>query len=84
MTNMKNRSGDGTIYKGKTMEKVDSTRIREIRKNTGLTQAQFAAALNIPVRTLEKWETGERVCPVYVVELIEYRVRTDTAFPKKK
>ena len=64
------------------MEKSDAMRIREIRKSTGLTQAQFSAALNIPVRTLEKWETGERACPAYVVELIEYRVRTDAAFPK--
>lgn len=66
------------------MEKTDARRIREIRKNTGLTQAKFAAALNIPVRTLEKWETGERACPAYVVELIEYRVQTDSTFPKNE
>lgn len=81
MTNMKT-AVETERYQGKSMEKVDTTRIRAIRKSTGLTQ--FAAALNIPVRTLEKWETGERACPVYVVELIEYRVRTDAAFPKTK
>lgn len=54
--------------------------IKEIRKSTGMSQAKFSEALNIPKRSLEKWETGERNCPVYVVELIAYRVRHDPIF----
>ena len=56
--------------------------IKEIRQTTGLSQAKFAAALHIPVRTLQKWEIGERVCPVYVVELIAFRVEHDKMFKK--
>ena len=56
--------------------------IQEIRKSTGLSQSKFCALLNIPVRTLQKWETGERSCPEYVVELIAYRVRHDPLFRK--
>lgn len=54
--------------------------IKEIRKSTGLSQSKFAAALNISVRTLQKWEIGERSCPSYVVELISYRVEHDPTF----
>lgn len=58
--------------------------IREIRKSTGLSQSKFCAALNIPLRTLQKWETGERACPDYVVELIAFRVQHDPAFKKEE
>ena len=58
--------------------------IQAIRKSTGLSQAKFCAALNIPIRTLQKWETGERECPEYVVELIEFRVENDNKFGMKE
>ena len=51
--------------------------IKEIRGLTGLSQSKFCAALDIPVRTLQKWETGESNCPKYVVDLIAYRVQHD-------
>lgn len=54
--------------------------IKEIRASTGLSQSKFAAALNIPLRTLQKWETGERSCPEYVIELVAYRVQHDPQF----
>ncbi len=57
--------------------------IKEIREATGLSQAKFGDALNIPVRSLQKWETGERSCPEYVVELIAYRVEHDPRFKQK-
>ena len=33
---------------------------RAIREAQGLTQAAFAAALGVPVRTLQNWEQGRR------------------------
>ena len=66
----------------KTLHK--STTIREIRSGTGLSQTKFCEPLNIPTRTLQKWETGERKCPDYVVELIAYRVQHDPIFRAKK
>ena len=56
--------------------------IKEIRQSTGLSQGKFCEALNIPTRTLQKWEIGERSCPEYVVELIAYRVQHDPQFKK--
>lgn len=45
--------------------------IKSIRSSTGLSQARFAAAFEIPVRTLEDWERGLRTPPAYVVKLLE-------------
>ena len=56
--------------------------IKEIRQSTGLSQAKFCEALNIPKRTLQDWEQGLRQCPGYVAELIAYRVANDSDIPK--
>lgn len=40
--------------------------IRDIRQNTGLSQAAFATRYCIPTRTLEDWERGVRSCPDYL------------------
>lgn len=62
---------------------IDSP-IRSLRAETGLTQSAFGAALNIPRRTLQSWEMGERECPAYVIELIAYRVQHDNSIPHRK
>lgn len=52
--------------------------IREIRMSTGLSQTEFGKRLGgIPLRTIQNWENGVRVCPDYVVELIAFRVEHD-------
>lgn len=57
-------------------EKVenDVTRIREL---TGLSQSQFSDKYHIPLPTLRHWERGDRECPQYVLELLEFKVRED-------
>lgn len=44
--------------------------VREIRKETGLTQAEFAKKHEIPLRTLQSWELGERVPAAYIVTML--------------
>lgn len=56
--------------------------IKELREKTGLTQKAFGEWLNIPKRTIEDWETGKRVPPPYVVELISYRIEHDEKLTK--
>ena len=46
-------------------------RVKGIRSRTGLSQKRFAEEYKIPKRTLESWESGERVPPAYVVSLLE-------------
>lgn len=45
--------------------------IKELRAQTGLSQSQFAAHFQIPVRTLQHWEQGRQEPPPYVVAMIE-------------
>ena len=39
--------------------------VREIVSAAGMTQAAFAEAFCIPLRTVENWCTGCRECPLY-------------------
>lgn len=52
-------------------------RIRLARMSTLLSQRAFAKELNIPYRSIENWESGQRVPPEYVVELIEYKLENE-------
>lgn len=45
--------------------------IQELRKETGLSQSQFAKKFDIPVGTLQHWEQGIRKPPEYVLSLVE-------------
>jgi DNA-binding transcriptional regulator YiaG len=51
--------------------------IKTLRSQTNLSQSKFANAVGIPVRTIQKWEQGERVPPDYVVKLIEYFLKKE-------
>lgn len=51
--------------------------IKELRKATGMTQKAFGEYFNIPHRTIQNWEGGQSVCPVYLLELIEYKLRKE-------
>ena len=52
---------------------------RKLRQISGLTQAKFAQEYGVPPRTLEKWDTGERTPPPYVIELLAADVITELA-----
>lgn len=51
--------------------------IKDLRLCTNLSQSKFADVVGIPVRTIQKWEQGERVPPDYVVKLIEYFLKNE-------
>lgn len=48
--------------------------IKELRRQTGLSQRAFAAYLGIPRRTVENWEAEVNKCPQYVIDLIRYKL----------
>ena len=48
--------------------------IKSIRTSTGLSQAKFAEAFGIQARTLERWESGVRNPPPYVITLLRIAV----------
>ncbi len=39
---------------------VDALRVKEIRQATGLSQAKFAAVIDVQLGTLRNWEQGRR------------------------
>ncbi|NYT79212.1 helix-turn-helix domain-containing protein [Alcaligenaceae bacterium] len=41
--------------------KVDVLDVKQVREQTKLTQGEFAAAINVSVRTLQNWEQHRRV-----------------------
>ena len=48
--------------------------ITEMRALLNVSRAEFSRQYNIPVRTLENWESGKTSCPEYVRELLEKAV----------
>lgn len=54
------------MIKGKTF----SEQFKESRNATGLSVAKLAELMLIPKRSLEKWESGERVPPPYVQRFV--------------
>lgn len=49
--------------------------IKFIRESANLSRKQFSDELHIPYRTVQDWELGNRKCPDYLVELIQYRLK---------
>lgn len=51
--------------------------IKEIRETYSMSQVQFSREFNIPVRTIQSWEYGERKCPEYLLQLIQYKLENE-------
>lgn len=51
--------------------------IKKLRTITGMTQLEFANYFNIPKRTIENWESEKRTPPIYIIELIAYKIKME-------
>ena len=51
--------------------------IKSLRKTTGMTQREFAEYFNIPLRTLQGWESGRFAPPPYLIPLLEYKLKRE-------
>ena len=51
----------------------DKERLKELRKELGLSQAKFAEKFGIPLRTIQDWEYGKREVRSYIVNML-YRI----------
>jgi len=45
-------------------------KLKELRKELGLSQAKFAEKWGIPKRTIEDWEAGRREVKDYIVSMM--------------
>lgn len=52
-------------------------RLREIRKNIGMTQDQMADFLGVPFRTYQNWELGTNEPPEYVFNMILEKIANE-------
>lgn len=59
------------------MKEVTIMNITEMRNYIGVSRAEFSRRYNIPIRTLENWESGKSKCPDYVRQLLERAVLED-------
>ena len=49
----------------------------ELRESTGMTRREFCEFFEIPYRTLQDWELGNRKMPEYLLRLMEYKIKTE-------
>lgn len=59
------------------MKEVTIMNITEMRNYIGVSRAEFSRRYNIPIRTLESWESEVRTPPEYVKQLLERAVLED-------
>ena len=48
---------------------------KELREASGMTRQQFLDYFGIPYRTIQSWELGDRQCPQYLLDLMEYKLK---------
>lgn len=49
----------------------------KLRNSTGMSRKEFCAYFEIPYRTMQDWELGQRSMPGYLLRLMEYKVRME-------
>lgn len=55
----------------------EKNKILDLRKSTGMTRSEFARYFEIPYRTLQDWELGNRRMPDYLFKLMTYKVKME-------
>lgn len=55
--------------------------IKEARQAVGITQKALSELLEIPLRSLENWESGKRTPPPYVEKLIVEKLLSMSGIP---
>ena len=52
--------------------------IKTLRKSCSMSQKDFAGYFGIPLRTLQHWESGDRSCPKYLLDLMAYKAKKES------
>ncbi len=51
---------------------------KELRQQSGMNQKQFGEYFDIPYRTIQNWEEGQRQCPEYLLKLMQYKLQKES------
>ena len=55
----------------------------ELRTSTGMTRREFCEYFEIPYRTLQDWELGNRKMPDYLLRLMAYKAKMEKLAEEK-
>ena len=50
---------------------------KELREASGMSRQQFIDYFNSPYRTIQSWDLGDRQCPQYLLDLMEYKLKNE-------
>lgn len=65
-------------------QKKDSKDILvKLRESTGMTRREFCDYFEIPYRTMQDWELGNRKMPDYLLRLMIYKIEIEKIIDKK-
>ena len=56
----------------------------ELRNSTGMSRKEFCVYFEIPYRTLQDWELGNRKMPDYLLRLMAYKIEMEKLAGNKK
>ena len=56
----------------------------ELRKRTGMSRKEFCIYFEIPYRTLQDWELGNRKMPDYLLRLMAYKIEMEKLVESKE
>lgn len=58
--------------------------IKELRQLSGMTQKAFAEYFKVSKRAVENWEGGQRQCPKYLLDMMEYKLTKEKIIEKEE
>ena len=56
---------------------------KELRALSGMSQRKFASYFGIPRRTIENWDSGDRACAPYLINLMQYKLEQEGIMPRE-
>lgn len=51
---------------------------KELRAASGMNLTEFSRYFKIPYRTVQAWEYNERSCPLYLLDLMRYKLEKES------
>ena len=51
--------------------------LKDLRLASGMSRREYAEYFDIPYRTVQSWELGERECPEYLIKLMHYKLQKE-------
>ena len=52
-------------------------RLKDLRLASGMNRKEYAEYFEIPYRTIQSWELGDRDCPEYLLKLMYYKLQKE-------